>query len=217
MKLTQEQITKLERFLERIAAETYPEPPTTLHSDLTRQMIGRVLEKCALPTGTKVLDVGCGQGVALEHFVARGYDAVGITLNRVDVEECQRKGYRVLEMDQSFLDFPDGEFDLVWCRHCLEHSIFPYFTLTELARVLKPGGWLYVEVPAPDTACRHQTNRNHYSVVGKSMLADLIKRCGFRIVEVLDIGFTVAAGPDTYWAFTQQKVSGLQPGATAST
>jgi SAM-dependent methyltransferase len=206
MKLTSDHVERLERFLGKIADETYPEPPSPLHSDLTKQMLGRLVEKNSLARGAKVLDVGCGQGVALEQFAARGCDAVGITLNRVDVEECQRKGFRVLEMDQSFLDFPDGEFDLVWCRHCLEHSIFPYFTLTELARVLRPGGWLYIEVPAPDTACRHQSNRNHYSVLGKSMWADLITRSGFRIAEVLDIGFTVAAGPDTYWAFTQQKL-----------
>jgi len=206
MKLTSAHVERLESFLSKIASETYPEPPSPLHSDLTKQMLDRLMEKSALPPGTKVLDVGCGQGVALEQFAARGCDAVGITLNRVDADECRRRGYRVLEMDQSFLDFPDGEFDLVWCRHCLEHSIFPYFTLTELARVLRPRGWLYVEVPAPDTACRHQSNRNHYSVLGKSMLADLILRCGFRIEEVLDIGFTVAAGPDTYWAFTQQKL-----------
>jgi len=112
MQLNQNQIGKLEQFLSTIAQETYPEPPSTLHSDLTRKMLGRLAEKCALPQGAKVLDVGCGQGVALEHFVARGYDAVGITLNRVDVEECWRKGFRELEMDQSFFDFTDGEFDL---------------------------------------------------------------------------------------------------------
>lgn len=100
-------------------------------------------------------------------------------------------------MDQSFLDFPDGTFDVVWCRHCLEHSIFPYFTLSGFHRILRPGGWLYVEVPVPDTSCAHQTNRNHYSVLGKSMLGSLIERSGFRIVDVLDITFSVPAGPDT--------------------
>lgn len=211
--MTPEQIDKLQRFLDRIANDTYPEPPSQAHGELTQRMMGRMLERCQLASGAKVLDVGCGQGVALEHFVARGYDAVGITLNRVDVEECRKKGFHVLEMDQSFLNFADGEFDLVWCRHCLEHSIFPYFTLTELARVLKPGGWLYVEVPAPDTACSHQTNRNHYSVLGKSMLADLIQRCGFQIASILKINFTVEAGPDMYWAFIQQKIAGQSQSA----
>jgi hypothetical protein len=75
----------------------------------------------------------------------------------------------------------------------------------ELYRVVKQKGFLYVEVPAPDTSCQHQTNQNHYSVLGKSMWAELIKRTGFTLLETLDISFEVPAGPDTYWAFFQQK------------
>jgi hypothetical protein len=64
---------------------------------------------------------------------------------------------------------------------------------------------LYVEVPAPDTACLHQTNGNHYSVLGKSMLGSLIVRSGFELLDVMDVNFTVPAGPDTYWAFVGKK------------
>jgi len=129
---------------------------------------------------------------------------VGITLGP-DAEICRGKGLNVLEMDLSFLDFADGAFDMVWCRHALEHSVFPFFTLSEMHRVLKPGGLLYVEVPAPDTACGHQRNPNHYSVLGKSMWLELIRRVGFGPTTGLDIGFTTGMGPDTYWAFIQQK------------
>ena len=204
VKLSAAQVTQLEQFLEKIKADTYPEPLSGQHMEITAKMIDHVFSTCALPQGARVLDTGCGQGVALRHFVARGCDATGVTLNAVDAEACQRQGYRVLEMDQSFLDFPDEQFDLVWCRHCLEHSIFPYYTLHEFWRVLKPGGWLYVEVPAPDTSCQHHQNRNHYSVLGKTMVASLIDRVGFRIRDVLDITFRVPAGPDMYWAFIQQ-------------
>jgi len=113
-------------------------------------------------------------------------------------------------MDQSFLEFAENYFDFVWCRHCLEHSIFPYFTLLEIARVIKPEGYLYIEyieVPAPDTSCKHQTNKNHYSVLGKSMWLDLIKRSGLEILQILDIQFNVPAGPDIYWAMIQKKSS----------
>jgi hypothetical protein len=71
--------------------------------------------------------------------------------------------------------------------------------------VLKPAGYLYIEVPSPDSACAHQTNPNHYSVLGKSMWAELIKRTGFLLLDVVDIAFTTLAGPDQYWAFIQQK------------
>ncbi|MEO8114390.1 MAG: methyltransferase domain-containing protein, partial [Phenylobacterium sp.] len=122
-----------------------------------------------------------------------------------DVEVCRAKGLDAREMDFSFLDFDDGRFDLVWCRHVLEHSVFPYFTLSEMHRVLKPGGLLYLEAPAPDTACRHQTNPNHYSVLGKSMWLELVRRAGFIDIGVTDVTLTTQAGPDLYWSFIARR------------
>ena len=205
MKLKPADIEKLERFFDRIKEDTYPEPPSSLHTQITQRMFGEFLKKYSLPPAARVLDVGCGQGVALELFKAKEFHPVGITLNSQDVAACREKGYEVHEMDQSFLDFPDQDFDFVWCRHCIEHSVFPYFTLHELYRVIKPGGYLYIEVPAPDTSCRHHANRNHYSTLGKNAWIELIKRAGFSFLDTMDINFQVPAGPDTYWAFIQQR------------
>ena len=195
---------RLDAFLDRLRGDIYPEPPSEAHTHITREMFTRLMAARPQPAGAAVLDVGCGQGVGLEVFKAAGLNPVGITLGD-DAQVCRAKGFQVVEMDLSFLDFPDGRFDLVWCRHALEHSVFPFFTLSEMHRVLKPGGVLYVEVPAPDTACGHQTNPNHYSVLGKSMWMELIRRTGFTDIAVTDIGFTTRAGPDTYWAFVQNK------------
>ena len=195
---------RLDAFLERLRGDIYPELPSQGHTEITREMFKRLAETRPLPAGAAVLDVGCGQGVGLEVFKAAGLNPVGITLG-ADAQVCRAKGFDVVEMDLSFLDFEDGRFDLVWCRHALEHSVFPFFTLSEMHRVLKPGGVLYVEVPAPDTSCRHQTNPNHYSVLGKTMWIELIRRSGFSDISVVDIGFNTPAGPDTYWAFIQNK------------
>ena len=84
--------------------------------------------------------------------------------------------------------------------------IFPYFSLHEIFRILKNNGYLYVEVPAPDTGCEHQKNKNHYSVLGKSMWIELISRTGFVNIEAIDITFEIRErGTDIYWAMTQQK------------
>jgi SAM-dependent methyltransferase len=205
MQLASPSIARLESFLERIANDTYPEIPSDLHDAITGDVMERALQMFRLPAEARVLDVGCGQGVALKRFVARGFHPVGITLNAIDVAACQSDGYDVRQMDQSFLEFEEGAFDLVWCRHCLEHSIFPYFTLDGFRRVLAPGGCLYVEVPAPDTASGHHANGNHYSVLGRSMLASLIVRSGFDILDSLEVNFSTALGPDTYWGFIARR------------
>jgi ubiquinone/menaquinone biosynthesis C-methylase UbiE len=195
---------RLDAFLEKLRGDIYPEPPSAVHTSITRQMFAELSKHYPQAPGARVLDVGCGQGVALEMFREAGLDPLGITLGP-DAEACRQKGLNVREMDFAFLDFPDEEFDLVWCRHAIEHSVFPFFTLAELHRVLKPGGVLYLEVPAPDTSCRHETNPNHYSVLGRSMWADLLRRAGFQAMQMVDVNFETGAGPDTYWAFIQQK------------
>jgi SAM-dependent methyltransferase len=136
----------------------------------------------------------------MRRFCAEGLVATGIALGE-DVLVCQREGLDVREMDQSFLEFEDNSFDVVWRRHALEHSVFPYFTLSGFRRVLNPAGILYIEVPAPDTSCHHEKNLNHYSVLGKSMWLSLFERAGFVLEEELDVNFTVPAGPDLYWCF----------------
>jgi ubiquinone/menaquinone biosynthesis C-methylase UbiE len=199
-----EKYARFDRFLKTLWKDVYPEYTSGLHDHITASVWKRVKETYPMPEGARVLDIGCGQGVALKHFAADKLDAIGIAIGE-DVEICHQKGFNAVEMDLSFLEFPDQSFDLVWCRHVLEHSIFPLFSLSETFRVLKPDGVLYMEVPAPDTASRHQNNPNHYSVLGKSMWLQLIKRAGYSRVTVSDVSFSVPAGPDTYWSFIIKK------------
>jgi SAM-dependent methyltransferase len=190
--------------MQRVASETYPEPLTDMHTEITRRALLEIIPK--LPAAASVLDVGCGQGPALRIFREKQIDAIGITLNEEDVKACQAIGLNVLCMDQNALEFPDGSFDLVWARHVLEHSIAPYFTLNEFNRVLKPGGLLYVEVPAPETACCHELNKNHYAVMGDRAWYALITRSGFEVEKSLQWKFEVPAGPDVYYSFECKKV-----------
>jgi FkbM family methyltransferase len=206
-RLKPKHVERLQNFLDRLRRDLYPEKPTDLHTKITRQMLDHVCQRADLRPGARVLDIGCGQGVALELFQAKGFRPTGITLGLSDLEACRQKGFHVEQMDQSFLEFEDGQFDFVWCRHCLEHSIFPFFTLSEIHRVLVPKGYLYVEVPAPDTSCNHQANKNHYSVLTRSMWAELLRRSGFGLLDVRDLKFTVATGPDLYFAFLARRLA----------
>jgi SAM-dependent methyltransferase len=198
-------LSRLKIFLNDLKKDVYAEPESEGHNQVSQRMIQHLQRSGYLHQGDKVLDVGCGQGYALETFAKIDAVAVGVTVGNEDLQVCKNKGLTVYEMDQSFLKFSDRIFDVVWCRHCLEHSIFPFFTLAGFNRVLKPEGRLYIEVPAPDTNCAHQTNKNHYSVFGKSMWIELINRSGFTVTEAHDIKLTTPAGPDVYYAFLATK------------
>lgn len=200
------QLARLVSFIDKIEGETYPETPSTLHSEITGKVLDILLPQYNINQNTRILDIGCGQGPALNIFRDNGCrSAVGITLNDEDVRVCRQNGHDVRKMDQSFLEFPDSTFDFVWARHVIEHSIFPYFTLSEFNRVLAPGGILYLEVPAPETSCHHETNPNHYSVFGRVAWASLLGRCGLTVLEEAKYAFTTSMGPDEYWGFVCSK------------
>ena len=194
--------SRLADFIRARAAETYPEPRMAGHTDLTARMAALVAP--LLPPGAAVLDVGCGQGPALEWFTAHGFSAYGITNNDDDHQACIMRGFKVGAQDMHEMTVGTG-YDCVWARHVLEHSVAPFFVIHEFARVLVPGGILYCETPAPDTACHHEQNRNHYSVLPASCWESLIQRAGFEIVEARTINLGTGAGPDTYYSYIARK------------
>jgi 2-polyprenyl-3-methyl-5-hydroxy-6-metoxy-1,4-benzoquinol methylase len=196
--------SRLSDFIAARARETYPEPRTAGHDDLTERM-ATILEPFLLP-GCSVLDVGCGQGPALDWFAANLFLPVGITNNADDLAACRERGHTVRDMDMHEMTFAPESFDCVWARHVLEHSVSPLFVLTEFARLLKPGGIIYAEMPAPDTSCAHQTNANHYGVFTASCWKSLIERAGFAILEARDINLQTGSGPDTYFSFIARKL-----------
>lgn len=194
------------KFLDLLEKDTYAENPSPIHDNISTQALDHLFAAYPIPSNARVLDVGCGQGVALAPLRERGCIASGITLNDTDVAVCRAHGFDVRKMDQSFLEFEDASFDVVWARHVLEHSIMPYYTLTEFRRVLRPGGFMYLEVPATDTV-GHERNPNHYSVLGQKMWMALLERSGFQVIETisyystccfLETGMDV---PDEFWGF----------------
>jgi SAM-dependent methyltransferase len=142
----------------------------------------------------------------LEQFRDAGAVPTGIGLDRDNYKSCDDKGFDVSIMDQSFMDFPDGTFDVLWSQHVLEHSIFPFFTLHEYKRVVRSGGLIYIEVPAPDTSFNHQDDPNHYSVFGKSAWLSLMARTGLRIVDHAELNSLKDSWQDNkYFSFILRK------------
>ena len=176
-------IDKFNRYLNFAQNTVYSEPETPqFHTPLIKLAIDNFFDKLNLPHDALIYDIGCGQGTFMDMVKERGYqNLVGITLSIEDSEACINKGYEVMCADMSDFDTKDSEVDLIWCRHALEHSVFPFFTLLEFNRVLKMGGKLYVEVPAPDLERRHEFNNNHFSVMGTVMWQALFQRTGFSI------------------------------------
>lgn len=164
----------------------YPEGDSAFHAQLTKQVVETYVDPLGLPKDARILDLGCGPGYFLDEMKSREYtDVTGVTLSPEDIALCESKGHTIKQYDLSFLPVADGytdeSVDFIFLRHALEHSPFPVFSLIEYNRILKQGGKMYIEVPAPDCDRRHEYNDNHFSILGANQLGALLIRTGFSI------------------------------------
>src|SRR5207253_5437764 len=95
--------------------------------------------------GRRVLDWGCGHGMAAVVFARQGADVMACDLSAGYVRETQARArangveIRALQADAQRLPFADESFDAVWGHAILHHLDVP-MAARELRRVLRPDG-----------------------------------------------------------------------------
>ena len=95
-----------------------------------------------VPMGSRVLDLGCGDGAMLEHLQKhRGCSGYGVELDDANVLACARRGVEVLQLnlDQGLKLFGDQSFDVVLQIDTLQHLRNAETMLVETARVGRIG------------------------------------------------------------------------------
>lgn len=117
------------------------------------RLVENLIDPVGLFAGKRVLDAGCGGGRGSILAVRNGalhVDAVDIsstnTQTTARVLELSGGSFVVHLSSLADLAFGDDSFDVVWCNGVLMHTAEPSQTLSEIIRVLKPGGraWIYV-------------------------------------------------------------------------
>jgi hypothetical protein len=81
----------------------------------------------------------------------------------------------------------------------------PLFTLSEYRRVIRPGGFVYIDVPAPDTEAHHETVSGNISMLTLSAWLHLHARAGFTVEGGAAIGVGEGGKADTHWSFQLRK------------
>ncbi len=99
-----------------------------------------VMERIArlVPSGSRVLDLGCGDGALLEHLQQRrGCSGYGVEIDDTKVQACLRRGVNVLQLnlEEGLTMFGDDAFDVVLQIDTLQHLRNAETMLRETARV----------------------------------------------------------------------------------
>src|SRR4051812_34999326 len=95
-----------------------------------------------VPQGSRVLDLGCGDGALLELLQReRGCSGYGIEIDDANVLACAKRGVNVIQLnlEEGLSLFEDGSFDVVLQIDTLQHLRNTEVMLRETARVGKCG------------------------------------------------------------------------------
>ena len=164
-------------------------------------------DRLDLHAGDRLLDIGCGFGRHSYEALKRGADVVSSDyalpeLVEVDgwVDAMEAEGELPTGVssascngDVTQLPFIDDSFDRIIASEVLEHIDDDVAALTELTRVLRPGGTIAATVPAhlPERLCwalsdeyhAPKVEGGHVRIYGKGELADRMGDAGLTVID----------------------------------
>jgi len=156
-------------YVEVIYNET-ERPYTSYPDQLTRYLVDRY----SLTENQKILDLGCGRGEFLKGFNNCGLLGHGVDQSSMAKALCPSSEIRSANLEVDAIPFEDETFDVVYSKSFLEHFYYPEKLVTEIFRVLKPGGKVITLVP-------------DWEVVFKTFYEDYTHRTPFTQTSLKDI------------------------------
>jgi SAM-dependent methyltransferase len=151
-----------------------------------RRLVERWAARCLSFGRGRILDLGCGTGANLE-ALARQSEAYGLDSESAALECASRRQLAGLCAAQAGrVPFAAGSFGLVTALDLLEHLQDDQGVLAEAWRVLQPGGWFLVTVPAyPWLWGAHDLALGHRRRYRREELRAKLAGAGFRLVRVV--------------------------------
>lgn len=134
-----------------------------------------------------ILNVGAGSGVETNMLIEAGYEPVGITYGKDNLEIAkERYNIILVEMDMHSLELPANLFDGIFSVQTFEHAFSPWLHILEMRRVLKDGGRILIDVPDARDYVMQETIW-HTSVLYPDQIRALFTKAGFNEVTDLSV------------------------------
>lgn len=123
--------------------------------------------------GKDALEVGCGTGLILGRVAEFARRAVGVDLSGGMLAKAAARGLEVVQGSATHLPIADASVDVAYSFKVLAHVENIHAAMAEMARVVRPGGWVLAEfynarsirrlvkAVKPPTAVSEQTHDEH--------------------------------------------------------
>ena len=143
-----------------------------------------------LPSGARLLDVGCGSGMSWTGGVATRFALTGIDISPAQVETARRNvpAGTFIVADVTAMEFEDGEFDGATALYSIghlpvdEHEV----VFARLARWLRPGGLLLASLPADEdpgsTGAWLDGVEMFFASLGAARYEQILRDQGWRVI-----------------------------------
>ena len=118
-----------------------------------RHVLPALLDFCSdLKPGSRVLDVGCGNGSVAAVMASRGFQVTGLDLSESGIrfarESCPAARFELLAADENVLEkLGETPFDLVYSLEVIEHLYSPRRLMAGCFAATKPGGRFVCSTP----------------------------------------------------------------------
>lgn len=119
-------------------------------AEVDRTIVGMLERVRGEKPVTALLDVGCWDGANTERYARlMGAKAYGVEIFEAQARQAEDRGVQVARLDLENAAFPwaDGSMDVVVSNQVFEHLKNVWRPMSEVFRVLRPGGWLVLSVP----------------------------------------------------------------------
>ncbi len=151
--------------------------PTWITQHKLKKSLGKAVNALDIQEKDKWLDVGCG--TKPYEFLLSSANYIGIDV--VESGRAENLKSPDIYYDGEILPFQEGCFDGVLCTQALEHVPDAHVLLSEIHRVIKPGGWLIISVPFVWQEHEEPYDFFRFTRFG---IAELLKKAGFDVVNV---------------------------------
>jgi SAM-dependent methyltransferase len=147
-----------------------------------RRIVIDTVTDLATGPAPRILDAGCGSGRNMVELARLG-SVTGTDVSERALELARERDVGAAELAPlETLPFDDDSFDLITCLDVIEHIPDDVGALRELQRVVAPGGWLVVTVPAyPWLWGRHDEANHHQRRYTKKTLVAAATSAGWQL------------------------------------